>query len=281
VYQDYENVPPIVSEEIWEQANKILEARANKHSNPDKSIYNQRFPLSSKLYCAHDNCCYTRGNWKTKDGKKIYWGCTCYRNKGVQKSDGCRSPLLYEEELVKAFKPIVKEIIDNCDDIIDEIKELLRDSSKSSDYDSQIEKLNKELSNIENQKNNLFNMRTNNEISAIEFAEFKEKLNVKYETIKKAQDKVITLKNNSSTSYSTADELRKTIKQIIDVNDDSVLSIASSLFEKIIVENCRDKEDNKKAVLHCQLRLKDSERHYLSLSQLSLLPRSDARICSP
>ena len=279
IYQDNENVPPIVSEELWEEANKILEARGNKHSNPDKSVYVQRFPLSSKLYCSHDNCCYTRGNWKLKEGKKVFWGCTCYRNKGVQKTDGCRSPLLYEDELAKAFKPIINVIIDNCDAIVNEIKDLLGNSDSTNDYDKQIQKLNRELSSIDKQKDNLFNMRSNNEITAMEFAEFKEKLNIKYEATKKAQDEVINLKNNSQTSSSSADELKKAIKEIINVSDDTVLSIASSLFEKIIVENCRDKEDNKKAVLHCQLKLKDSDRHYLTLSQLSLLSRSDERLC--
>lgn len=280
VYQDNENVPPIVSEELWEKANKILNARGNKHSNPDKTVYTQRFPLSSKLYCAHDNCPYTRGNWKVKNGKKVFWGCTCYRNKGVQKTDGCRSPLLYEDELVESFKPIIKTIIDNSDDIIDEIRGLLENSNLTADYDIQINKLNKELSSIDKQKDNLFNMRSNNEITAEEFAEFKEKLNIKYNSTKKAQDDLIALKNNSQTSTSTIDELRKTINEIIDINNDTVLSIASSLFEKIIVENSRDKEDNKKAVLHCQLKLKGSERHYLTLSQLSLLSRSNTRLCS-
>lgn len=279
-YQDNESVPPIVSEELWESANKILEARGNKHSNTDKSVYTQRFPLSSKLYCSHDNCCYTRGNWKTKNGKKIFWGCTCYRNKGVQRSEGCKSPLLYETELVEAFKPIIKEIIQNSDNIIKEIQELLNNANLTADYDLQIEKLNKEMISIDKQKDNLFNMRSNNEINATEFAEFKEKLNIKYSSIKQAQDNLINLKNNSQTSFSTVEQLKKTINKIVDVNDETVLTIVSSLFEKIIVENSRDKEDNRKAVLHCQLKLKDSERHYLTLSQLSLLLGNNAGLCS-
>ena len=48
MYEDHENVPPIVSEELWDEANRILKSRGQKHSNPDKSVYVQRFPLTKK-----------------------------------------------------------------------------------------------------------------------------------------------------------------------------------------------------------------------------------------
>lgn len=279
MYEDHEKCPPIVSEELWNEANKILEARGNKHSNTDKSVYVQRFPLSSKIYCAHDNCCYTRGNWKTKNGKRVFWGCTSYRKNGIQKSDGCRSPLLYESELVQAFKPIIKDIIKNSDEVVEDIKSYLNEASLNDDYNKKLDICNRKLSEIKKQKDNLLEMRSSGEISSVEFIDFKEKLNIKMNTIQNEIDKIIGLKENVDITLSSIDELKNNILKITDINDDSVLSIASSLFEKIIVETNRDKDNNKKAILHCQLKLKGLERHDLSLSQLSLLKKSDKRFC--
>lgn len=163
-----------------------------------------RFPLSGKLQCLHDGCTYIRGNWKLKNCKRVYWGCDTYRRNGKSKTNGCNSPLLYEDELVEAFKPIVKSIFDNKNSILEE---------------------------------------------------------------------------NTKTSFESVETLRKTIENIISINDDSVLSIASSLFEKIIVETNHEKNGNKKAVLHCQLKIEGDKRYNLPLKELSLLFKSNERFC--
>ena len=279
VYQDNDSVPPIVSEELWEKANEILDKRAKKHSNEDKSVYVQRFPLSQKLYCSHDNSVYTRGNWKTKDGKRVFWGCTCYRQNGVQKSEGCRSPLLYESELVSAFKPIIQQIVEYQDDIIQDITTLLNEANQNTDYNKEKEKLNNQINDLGRQKDNLMDMRSKGEIDQSEFIDYKNKLNDKIKAHQQALNKIIGLQQNEKTSFESIETLRKTIQQITEINDDSVLSIASSLFDKIFVETDRDRDENKKAVLHCQLKIADIERHSLPLSQLSLLLRGNEGFC--
>lgn len=279
VYQDYENVPPIVSEELWNEANKKLEARGDKHSNEDKTIYTQRFPLTQKLVCKHDNCVYTRGNWKTKNGKRTYWGCTCYLKLGKPKSESCNSPLLYETELAKAFKPIIKTIIENSNSIIEEIKNLLNEASEKTDYSKDIEKLENKIKEVEKQKDNLFEMRSSGEITAREFLSFKEKLNSKIDSYNEKKDNLINLEKNKSVAIDSVDELKKMIDEIINVDDDNIFIIASSIFEKIIVETIRDKDENRRSLLHCQLKLPDSKRENLTLSQLSQITRSDARFC--
>ena len=279
IYKDFENVPPIVSEELWDKANKIIESRGTKHSNDDKSVYTKRFPLSSKLFCFHDGCTFVRGNWKTKNGKKVFWGCDCYRRNGTAKSNGCNTPLLYEKELVEAFKPIIKAIITNQEFILEEIRDLLNESNLQANYKLEKEKISNQIINIEKQKDELFNMRSNNEISSKEFSDYREKYNSKIDALKLSYDKIVGMEQNIKTSSSSIEGLKNTINGILDVNDDSVLEIASSLFEKVIVETQRDKDEGKKAVLHCQLKLADTERHNLSLSQLSLLLKGSEGIC--
>lgn len=87
------------------------------------------------------------------------------------------------------------------------------------------------------------------------------------------------LKKNTKTSFKSVETLRKTIENIISINDDSVLSIASSLFEKIIVETNHEKNGNKKAVLHCQLKIEGDKRYNLPLKELSLLFKSNESFC--
>lgn len=281
VYKDNENVPPIVSEELWEKANEILDSRGNKHSSEDKSVYVKRYPLSGKIYCAHDNSLYVRGNYKLKSGKKVYWACDNYRRNGIAKSSGCKSPLLYEEELKNVFKPIIQRIINEKEEIIEEIKDILNEAKLQGSYIKEKEKYANDIKQYERQKDELFDMRSKQEITPKEFIEFKNKLDIKIDETKKAIDKIIAIEENINSSCESVETLKRNIESIILDDDNSVFEIASSLFEKIYVEVDRDSESCRKAVMHIQLKIEEMQRENLSLSQLSMLLRGDTRFCCP
>ena len=71
--------------------------------------------------------------------------------------------------------------------------------------------------------------------------------------------------------------LRNVIESITIKNDDSILSIVSYLFEKIIVETIHTNTRGKKAVLHCQLKIEGDKRYNLPLKGLTLLFKSNER----
>lgn len=234
VYKDNENVPPIVSEELWEKANEILDSRGNKHSSEDKSVYVKRYPLSGKIYCAHDNSLYVRGNYKLKSGKKVYWACDNYRRNGIAKSSGCKLPLLYEEKLKNVFKPIIQRIINEKEEIIEEIKDILNEAKLQGSYIKEKEKYANDIKQYERQKDELFDMRSKQEITPKEFIEFKNKLDIKIDETKKAIDKIIAIEENINSSCESVETLKRNIESIILDDDNSVFEIASSfLFEDI------------------------------------------------
>ena len=173
----------------------------------------------------------------------------------------------------------VKSIFDNKNSILEEIYSLLNEASNSTDYQKEKSKISKQIIEVEKQKDNLFIMRSSNEISSEEFAEYRNKYNSKIDTLNEAFDKIVALEKNTKTSFKSVETLRKTIENIISINDDSVLSIVSSLFEKIIVETNHEKNGNKKAVLHCQLKIEGDKRYNLPLKELSLLFKSNESFC--
>lgn len=172
----------------------------------------------------------------------------------------------------------VKSIFDNKNSILEEIYSLLNEASNSTDYQKEKSKISKQIIEVE-KKDNLFVMRSSNEISSEEFAEYRNKYNSKIDTLNEAFDKIVALEENTKTSFESVETLRKTIENIISINDDSVLSIASSLFEKIIVETNHEKSENKKVVLHCQLKIERDKRYNLPLKELSLLFKSNESFC--
>ena len=122
-------------------------------------------------------------------------------------------------------------------------------------------------------------MRSNNEISSKEFLDYKEKYDSKIDDLKQSFNKIVDMEKNNNDLFSSTSVLNSTIHTLLDLNDDSVLSISSSLFEKVTVETLNQNED-KKVVLHCNLKLADSEPHNLSLSEISLFLRGYERLYS-
>ena len=102
MYKD-ENVPAIVSEELWEQANAVLRKRSEDVKNR-QGICNTKNLLTGKLYCT---CCgspYYRKESKNRKGEvNSKWVCSGKIKNGA---NTCESFPLYEDEL----KPILLEV---------------------------------------------------------------------------------------------------------------------------------------------------------------------------
>ncbi len=95
IYKDYEKVPPIVSEELWEKANNKLISRSKSAKTYRK--YQNKYPLSGKLYCKKHKCGYVRKvrHYKTKQDE-VYWYCGNFHKTG--KKD-CEQACLKEKEI--------------------------------------------------------------------------------------------------------------------------------------------------------------------------------------
>ena len=120
LYKDNKRIPPIVKESIWNKANRRLKMR-NKKFGPDykldKFMYQNRYPLSAKIYCANDDHVFRRRKQCKKD---ITWICSKYLTEGKKT---CNQPFIRESELyiilndiaallkIKNIIPILKKII--------------------------------------------------------------------------------------------------------------------------------------------------------------------------
>lgn len=131
MYKDYDNVPPIISETLWNKAQKIMSEKSSKLSK-EKRIYQSRYPFSGKIFCMEHNTTYRRKVTISSGKKKkrvVTWRCGEFLK---HNSLACNSPILYENEL----KDIIGKIILNCmfnvnviNDLIKEYK-VIRDNKK-------------------------------------------------------------------------------------------------------------------------------------------------------
>ena len=68
IYKDNETCPPIVSEELWEKCNKILDRNSKNYEQ--KTPTNMKYALSGKIKCMHDGATFTKGFYKNKKNRR-------------------------------------------------------------------------------------------------------------------------------------------------------------------------------------------------------------------
>ncbi len=184
MYKDCESVPSIVSEELWEKANRKLKIRQDSFTNKvsNKAIFQNRYTYSGKIYCGKHFETYHRSSSGKRKNNPV-WECQEYRRDGIK---GCDNPRVFEHELDLFFENLInklfsgrKSIFNNvlescknyynensgeveikvlknkCDDINkkkDKLLELVMDGYlENNDYKKQIDNLNKDLSKFMNE----------------------------------------------------------------------------------------------------------------------------------
>ena len=111
MYKDNINIPPIISEELWNKANAKLGIR--KYKTNHKNIYD----LSNKIYCKNDGCIFHRRK-QVKASDDSTWLCKKYLKEGKKH---CDSPNIRESEIIKILSNIFIELDINYNKIISKL----------------------------------------------------------------------------------------------------------------------------------------------------------------
>lgn len=283
VYKDNESCPPIVSEELWDKCNKILDENSNRHKTHTRT--DMRYALSGKIKCYHDGATFIKGSYKNKKTDVIskYWGCSNYRKYGKQKVNGCNTPIIHYEELLDIFKIIVNNILDKENDIIQEIYNLINETKSKYDYSKEINEVEKKIDEIKSARSELINMRARKEIEGDEYNDAREKYNNDIIILEKKKQSYLSMNNEVDYKLNINDCLKK-IHDVILEDDESVFKVFGSIIDTIYVERLDDeiKEDDEthKVMLHFKLNILSHNDGDLNLNDFLLLFSNSDRCSS-
>lgn len=159
---EFGNVPAIVSEEIWNKANEVLDKKSCGFCKKikDSSVFRVTTTYGGKLYCAEHNKPFRRHT--DHRSKRHVWICDVLHRNGV---NACPSAILYEEELDIIFKKIINKIIEDRKDIIEHLYELYLESFESVNYKNEIDRIEKKIDDIILKKNRILDLLINETIS--------------------------------------------------------------------------------------------------------------------
>ena len=232
IYRDYENVPPIVTEELWERANIKLKQRRDSFTNRaiNKAVFQNRYTYSGKIYCGCHNLTYHRSSSGKRKNNPV-WECQVYRKESLK---GCSNPRVFEFELDKIFKDMINKLFKQRNtyfcDILNECKNYLETKNVESD----IKNLESKIMFLNSKKDKLLELVMENFLSKEDYKKQVDLINENLVIIKKEINELKGNIKDEDYIEKKINEIKKKIKNCLE-DDKCYCGIFNEIIDKIIV----------------------------------------------
>ena len=207
------SIPAIISEELWNQANRILKSRTKGYENNNYWSGGLKYAFSSKIYCKEHNTSFQRSHGNKNKSRPI-WSCGMYLQHRLA---ACKSPIIAEVDLYNIMSSIMNSIIPQKINIIENMLKLYENIDKNDYYDKELKLLNTKIKIIEEKKSMTLELVFNGDIS-------KESVKVQFD---KYEQEIKSLNEKKTI-------IIKQVKQLNNSNNN--LNVMAELIEKEL--NC-------------------------------------------
>ncbi len=234
-----EVVPAIVSEDLWEKANRILARRSAKMKSDNPTSYQNKYVYSGKIICMEHNAPYYHARYHYKTGDKEVWQCREYSAKGRA---GCHSPTVYTTELDEIMRQVADLLIENKTEIIQKMMRVYCKIGEKSTLKADIAKLEVDLKTVLQRKDKILDLNINGRLSDEEFQERNRKFNDEADELRK---RIANLRDQQIKSEDIADSieaLREIITKELDFSNGMDQDLVDRLVDRIEVH--RTNEEN-------------------------------------
>ena len=232
IYKDYDNVPPIVSEELWERANKKLKERQDSFTNRaiNKAVFQNRYTYSGKIYCGCHNLTYHRSSAGKRKNNPV-WECQVYRRESLK---GCSNPRVFELELDEVFKDMFNKLFKKRNNIFDEIAGVCKNYLEANNNEIEIKNLESKILLLNNKKDKLLELVMEEYLSK---KDYKKQVDLINEDLNIYQNKIDELQSNKKDKKyieNKINEIKSVLKYSLEDNE-CYSDVFNELIDRIIV----------------------------------------------
>lgn len=223
------SIPAIISEELWDQANKILKSRTKGYESNNYWSGGLKYAFSSKIYCKEHNTNFQRSHG-SKNKNRPTWSCSMYLQHRLA---ACESPIIAETDLYNIISSIMNNIIPQKKSIIDNMLKLYENIDRNDHYYKELELLNTNIKIIEEKKSMALDLVFNGDISKdslkMQFEKYDQEIN-SFNVKKTMIIKQIERLNNS---HDNLDRMTKLIEE--EINGGSLNEFIRKFVDEIII----------------------------------------------
>ena len=225
------NIPAIVSEELWNQANEIFKKRSARTKTYGVG-YQSKYPYSGKIICGKHGTTFHRQSFKTMEGQTEFWQCRVYRERGKA---ACDMPTIRTKELDAILADQFQKLVKNQKQIIRLVLDSISGVQQKRDYSGQITQLEAQIAQLEGKKDKLLELSIAN---AITIQEFKKRNNRFNEQIADMQEQMISLQKleeNGQTASVDLSMIEKALWQELAFKDTISTEVVAAILDHVIV----------------------------------------------
>lgn len=230
IYEDNENVPPIVSPELWDKANRKLKERSAKMTNSDKTSYQNKYLYSGKIICGEHGTCYHHTIYRYKSGDKELWICKEYGS-----GNKCRNPLVYTTEIDAVMHKVYNQIVCEKTTIVNELIELYKESGNTKTIAKSKHKVQSDINMLLAKKDKLLDLVMDDRISNEEFELRNNAFNKQIENLRARLSELDEDEQKSLDIKKSIESLRSSISNELNFSNDLGRNVVDSFIDKIVV----------------------------------------------
>lgn len=229
-----EIVPAIVTEELWDRANKVL-AKRSRDVKSRQNKCNHANLLTGKLFCMHCGKPYYRRESKDKGGNaNSIWICSGKIKNGAA---SCPSFAIYESDIKPILLDVFQETAGSAEKYINEYIDLYKTIDEDNETAKAIAELDKTIAFETKKKQKLLDYNINGDISDKDFIKMN---NEAIKKIERAEAEKFELENrlNSETEFKAhIREIKETLEKAAEEAADGVIDTAfiNKYIDKIFV----------------------------------------------
>ena len=231
VYKDYEKVPPIVTEELWEKANQKLLSRSKSASLYQK--HQTQYVLSGKLYCEKHKCGFVRKirHYKNKEDV-VYWYCSDFHNTGRK---NCTPACFKEQDLYNILLSVFKDYEIYKEEICKELIAFYTEVTKNEENIEHEIKLQNALEILQRKKEKLLDLALDGFLSKEELSKKNMSIEKQIQQIQCKLKEIQYKKTNEHKSKQYNQKLKENILKELEIKQENSENYIEELLDKIIV----------------------------------------------
>ena len=241
------SVPAIVSEELWDKANEVLNARVKGYADNNYWSGGVKYPFSSKIYCKEHNTNFQRSHGSRRKNRPT-WSCGLYLQ---YRLSSCSSPIIAEKDLYNIFMKIMDTIIPEKNHIIDNMLRIYESIDKSNKYDDELNEIDKQLKIVEDKKSLALDLVLSGELRKdelkVQFANFESTI----KELSKKKSKILEQISILNERDSNIENITKSIQE--EISGGSLEDFIRKFVDEIIVSKIDDDRYNIKLDIYLNL----------------------------
>ena len=190
---------PIISEEIFEEAQKILAKRntnRNVHQEGQKrNKFSKKYAFSCMIKCEFCGGTLTRRNWHSSSAyTKTIWQCVTATKNGKRHCPHCKG--IPEEVIEKAFVKSYQLLCTDQQEIVDEFLQKVEGILNDDTSLKRLPKIGKEMADLHRRKEKLLDLRLDNNIDRDIYEKKNQELSDQLKKLQEEQERLMELSRN-------------------------------------------------------------------------------------